>query len=78
MPIATAQLECTDFEDDGRGTRVHWTVAHDRHLLLWLVGPLFPRIMQSLFQRAMANLDAYLAAQRPTPSHCGATDGYAT
>ena len=30
VPIATAQLECTEFEDDGRGTRLHWTVAHER------------------------------------------------
>jgi uncharacterized protein YndB with AHSA1/START domain len=78
VPIATAQLECTDFEDDGHGTRVHWTVAHDRRLLLWLVGPLFPRMMQSLFQRAMANLDAYLAGHRTTPNHYSEPEGHAT
>jgi hypothetical protein len=35
-------------------------------------------LMQTLFQRAMANLDAYLAAQRAMPSHCGAREGHAT
>ena len=78
VPIATAQLECTEFEDDGRGTRVHWTVAHDRRLLLWLVGPLFPRIMQSLFKRAMGNLDTYIAVQRATPSHSVGPEGHGT
>jgi polyketide cyclase/dehydrase/lipid transport protein len=64
LPIATAQLECTEFEDHDTGTRVRWIVAHDRRFLLWLVGPLFPRIMRSLFRKAMANLDAYLAAKQ--------------
>ncbi len=67
IPIATAQLECTEFADHGTGTRVRWIVAHDRRLLLWLAGPLFPRIMRSLFHKAMANLDAYLAAKQSAP-----------
>jgi hypothetical protein len=64
LPIARAQLECTDFEDHGSGTRVRWIVAHDRRFLLWVVGPLFACIMRSLFRKAMANLDAYIASQK--------------
>jgi uncharacterized protein YndB with AHSA1/START domain len=63
IPIATAQLECTEFEDHGNGTRVRWILAQDRRFLAWVVGPFFERLMKVLFQKAMANLDAYLAAK---------------
>jgi hypothetical protein len=42
---------------------------------LWLVGPLWQHIMSSLFQRAMANIDAFVAAQCFLPNHCGKTEG---
>jgi uncharacterized protein YndB with AHSA1/START domain len=64
LPIATAQLECTEFEDWDGGTRVRWTVAFDRRLLMWLMTPFFPRIMDSMLARAMSNLDRYLAGRR--------------
>lgn len=63
VPIAHAQLECTDFEDCGEGTRVRWTLAVDRRLLLRLLAPLFQRHLQRLFERAMGNLEARI---RPT------------
>ena len=66
LPLATAQLECTEFEDRGSGTRVRWILALDRRLLMWLASPFFPRIMDSLFRRAMTNLDAYIARQKTT------------
>ena len=61
VPIATAQLECTDFADCNGGTRVRWTLALDRRLLMWVATPAFSRYMPHLFDRAMRNLDAYLA-----------------
>jgi hypothetical protein len=63
LPIATAQLECTEFEDCGSGTRVRWLIALDRRLLMWLMAPIFPRLMDTLFERAMANLDHYIATR---------------
>jgi carbon monoxide dehydrogenase subunit G len=64
VPIATAQLECTEFEDHGSGTRVRWTLAQDPRLLMRLIGPFFPRIMQGLLKKAMANLDRHIVASK--------------
>ncbi len=64
VPIAKAQLECTEFEDRGSGTRVRWILACDRRLLLWLAAPFFRRHLLLLFRRAMANLGAYLGERR--------------
>lgn len=60
LPIATAQLECTELDDDGHGTRVRWTIAHDPRLLLRLSAPFFRRIMDTMLAKAMANLEGYL------------------
>jgi hypothetical protein len=64
VPIATAQLECTEFEDHGSGTRVRWILAQDPRLLMRLTAPFFPRIMRSLLRDAMANLDRHLMTTR--------------
>jgi hypothetical protein len=60
VPIATAQVECTEFEDRAGATRVRWTLAQDPRLLMRCVGPFFPRMMQRLLHRACANLDQVL------------------
>ncbi len=64
LPVARAQLECTEFEDCGAGTRVRWILAVDRRLLLWLAAPFFHRYLKGLFRKAMANLDAHIRAGR--------------
>jgi len=64
IPIATAQLEVTELEDCEAGTRVRWTIAHDRRLLLRLAGSAFPRIMRRMLAEAMANLERHLAIGR--------------
>ena len=63
LPIAKAQLECSEFEDCGTGTRVRWILAADRRLLLWLAAPVFRRYLRGLFREAMTNLDAYIRAR---------------
>jgi hypothetical protein len=67
LPIANAQLECTELADDGPGTRVSWTVAHDPRLLLRLSAPFFPRIMSSMLAKAMHRLQLYLRTECATP-----------
>ena len=61
-PLARAQLECTDFEDDGAGTRLRWTLAAEPRLLMRVASPFLPGTLHRLFQRATQNLDAWLAA----------------
>lgn len=61
LPIATAQLECTEFEDSGNGTLVRWTLALDPRVLMIVMAPFFPSIMRALFSRAMRRLDDYIA-----------------
>ncbi len=56
-PLAKAQLECTELEDLGAGTRVRWTLATHPGILLWLTGPFFQRTVQRLLERAMRNLE---------------------
>ena len=64
VPIAYAQLESTELEDEGAGTLVSWTIAHEPRLLLRLTAPFFRRIMDTMLARAMANLAAHLSAER--------------
>src|SRR5689334_2354433 len=45
LPIANAQLECTDLSDEDGGTRVRWTIACEPRLLMRAAAPFFPRIM---------------------------------
>ena len=60
LPIANAQLECTELEDESGGTRVRWTIAHDPRMLLRVSAPFFRHIMDSMLARAMTNLERYL------------------
>ena len=63
LPLAHAQVECTEFEDSpGGGTRVRWTLAIEPRLMMRVAAPLFPSIIDRLFVRAMEGLDAYVAA----------------
>jgi carbon monoxide dehydrogenase subunit G len=64
VPIATAQLECTELEDTEAGTRVRWILAADRRLLMWLLAPFLQRQLQHLWSRAMRNLEATLRERR--------------
>ena len=61
-PLARAQLECTELEDCARGTRLRWTIASDRGLLLWLATPVFHPTVTRLWTRAAGNLERWLAA----------------
>ena len=65
VPIAKAQLEITEFEEAGSGTRVRWTLATDPlpDLEFMADGTPFGEFLQSLFKEAMSNLDALLAAR---------------
>ncbi len=64
LPLAHAQVECTAFEDrPGGGTRVTWTLAIEPRLMMRVAAPFFPGIIDRLFVRAMAGLDAYVAAR---------------
>jgi uncharacterized protein YndB with AHSA1/START domain len=64
VPIATAQLECTEFEDCARGTRVRWILAQDPRLIMRLASPIFPWVMQSIFRKAMSNLERHLGERK--------------
>lgn len=57
-PLAKAQLESTELEDCGAGTKVRWTLATQPGLLLRFTGPLFRRTVQRMLERAMRNLEA--------------------
>ena len=57
-PLAKAQLESTELEDCGAGTKVRWTLAIHPGLLLRFTGPLFRRTVQRMLERAMRNLEA--------------------
>jgi len=65
LPIARAQLECTDFEDAGSGTRVRWTLATDplQDLDFMADGKPFQDFLQGLHEEAMRNLEAYLKSK---------------
>ena len=60
LPISTAHVECTEFEDDGTGTRLRWTLAAKPRMMLQLTGPFMEGTLQRLLARATRNLDRYL------------------
>jgi carbon monoxide dehydrogenase subunit G len=60
VPFAKAQVESFALADVAAGTRVRWTLALEPRLLARLGAPFLPRVVGRLFQRAMANLDAYV------------------
>jgi carbon monoxide dehydrogenase subunit G len=64
VPLARAQVEVFALEDAGGSTRVRWTLAQEPRLLARLGAPWAPRIIDRLFQRAMANLDEHLRRPR--------------
>jgi carbon monoxide dehydrogenase subunit G len=68
VPIAKAQLECTEMEDDGTGTRVRWTIACEPRLLMRLGSPFFRGIMDRMLARALARLDVYLRVEGAVPA----------
>ena len=57
VPLAHAQIECTEFADDGPGTRLRWTLAARPRVLLRLSGPLMERSLARLLARASENLE---------------------
>lgn len=64
LPLARAQVECTELEDrPGGGTRVCWTLAIDPRLMMRIAAPFLPGIIDRLFVQAMAGLDTYVAAR---------------
>ena len=62
-PVARAQLEISDFERSGAGTRVRWTLAVEplEELGYMADGTPFDRFLANLFRDAMRGLEAYLA-----------------
>ena len=62
MPIARAQLECTEFEDCPDGTRVRWILATDplQDLEFMADGTPFEEFLQTLHDKAMSNLETQL------------------
>jgi hypothetical protein len=62
-PVARAQLEITDFERDGNGTRVRWTLAVDplEKLGYMADGTPFETFLANLFRDAMRALESDLA-----------------
>jgi carbon monoxide dehydrogenase subunit G len=61
LPLANAQLECSEFEDHEGGTRVRWTLAADPRTALKVAAPAFQRVLDSLHRKAMGNLERYLS-----------------
>jgi len=63
FPLAKAQLECTDLEDRGTGTRVRWTLAIQPGPVLSLTPPrFFEGAVQRLLERALQRLETFSAA----------------
>ncbi len=75
VPLARAQLECTEFEDRDDGTRVRWILAADRRLLMWLAAPFFQRTIDSLLKKAMRNLETFIQARSADPHSAGTAVG---
>ena len=65
LPIARAQLKCTELEECSAGTRMRWIIAADRRPLLRLATPVFHRTVSRLWNRATANLERLLSETRP-------------
>ncbi len=57
VPLAHAQVECTEFADEGGDTRLRWTLAARPRLLLHGAGVFMPRTLASLLERAARNLE---------------------
>jgi hypothetical protein len=68
VPIAKAQLECTELADDGEGTRVRWTIACEPRLLLRVASPFFRGIMERMLARALANLEIFVRVEGAIPT----------
>ena len=62
-PLAEAQLESTELEDEAAGTLVRWTLALDPGERTQFSGPAFESTVQSLLERALENLAAREAAR---------------
>jgi uncharacterized protein YndB with AHSA1/START domain len=60
LPLSSAHVESTEFEDDGSGTRLRWTLAAKPRLMLRLSGPFMERMLQRLLAQAAQNLDRHL------------------
>ncbi len=60
LPVSTAHVECTEFEDDGTGTLLRWTLAAKPRMMLRLTGPFMEGMLQRLLARAARNLDRHL------------------
>jgi hypothetical protein len=60
LPISSAHVECTEFEDDGTGTLLCWTLAANPRLMLRLTSPFMEGMLQRLLARAARNLYRYL------------------
>src|SRR5262245_40968622 len=60
LPFAVAQVESFELAPLDAGTQVRWTIALEPRLLARLGAPFMQRTTESLFARAMSNLDAYL------------------
>lgn len=65
VPLAKAQLESTELEDRGEGTRVRWLLAMDPGIVMKLSAPFFRRMVQRLLERAMKNLESRMAGHEP-------------
>ncbi len=61
VPLAHAQVEATEFEDDGEGTRLRWTLAARPRLLLRVGGAMMGRTLADLLDRAARNLEREVA-----------------
>ncbi len=62
LPLSKAHVECTDFEDDGAGALLRWTLAAKPRLMLRLSSPFMEAMLQRLLARATRNLDDVLDA----------------
>jgi uncharacterized protein YndB with AHSA1/START domain len=60
LPLSKAHVECTEFEDDGSGTLLRWTLAARPRLLLRLTSSTMGKMLDDLLGRAAKNLDRHL------------------
>ena len=63
LPLSSAHVECTDFEDEGTGTRLTWTLAASPRMMLRISSPFMESMLRRLLFQATRNLDNYLGAQ---------------
>jgi carbon monoxide dehydrogenase subunit G len=76
FPLAKAQLESSELEDRGSGTRLRWTLATHPGLVLRLTAPFFQGTLQRLLERAVAGLEDF--SHRREVGHAGAGTRSAT